>query len=142
MLIILIGYSISGVEAREIQTVQLEISYPQNIDVAVQKRMQASLLPITEQVLVGRTVQEIIPDKINHKSPPKGASNHSLTENVIIIDKIEVIQTKWVRGPSKSNFFVFDKNILSNAPLIQYETTEVTIIKNLIVKIQVNKGTW
>lgn len=79
MLIILIGYSISGVEAREIQTVQLEISYPQNIDVAVQKRMQASLLPITEQVLVGRTVQEIIPDKMVYQELFKDIVNRTFT---------------------------------------------------------------
>ena len=79
MLIILIGYSSSGVEAREIQTVQLEISYPQNIDVAVQKRMQASLLPITEQVLVGRTVQEIIPDKMVYQELFKDIVNRTFT---------------------------------------------------------------
>lgn len=79
MLIILIGYSVSGVEAREIQTVQLEISYPQNIDVAVQKRMQASLLPITEQVLVGRTVQEIIPDKMVYQELFKDIVNRTFT---------------------------------------------------------------
>ena len=55
---------------------------------------------------------------------------------VIIIERIEVIQTRDVNGASKSNFSTFGAKNLVMAPFTQYATTEVIIIKNLITKIQ------
>ena len=48
----------------------------------------------------------MIADKINHKLPPIGANNQWLTPKVIAIDKIEVNQTRFVNGFSKSNLAV------------------------------------
>ena len=82
--------------------------------------------------------QEIITDKINHKlfsSPP---SNALLTPNVIIIENIDVNQTRFDNGASKSNFSVLDAYNLVIPLLTQYAITDVNIIRNLIVNIQVN----
>ena len=49
----------------------------------------------------------MIQDRTNHKLPPISANNHLLTPNVITIDKIDVNQTRFVNGFSKSNFAVF-----------------------------------
>ena len=50
-----------------------------------------------------RVPQEIIKDKMNHKLFSMPPSSHLLTENVIIIDKTDVNQTRFVSGTSKSN---------------------------------------
>ena len=86
--------------------------------------------------------QEIMIDKTNHKFSPMSFSKKLLTQNVIMIDKIEVIQTRLVKGASKSNFLALAINAFVIPPLIQYAITDVIIIKNLIVNIQANNCTW
>ncbi len=50
--------------------------------------------------------QEMIIERTNHKLSGNPPNNVLLTQNVIIIDNIDVIHTKLVKGASKSNFLV------------------------------------
>ena len=54
----------------------------------------------------------MIRESTNQRLPPKGASKYLLTPKVIAIDKIEVIQTRFVKGASKSNLSLFANKTL------------------------------
>ena len=49
--------------------------------------------------------QEMINDKLNHKLFGRSPKSHLLTAKVVMIDNIEVNQTRFVKGASKSNLF-------------------------------------
>ena len=64
--------------------------------------------------------QLMIIDKTSHKlSGIDLPRRMQLIENVIRIDKTDVIHTRFVKGASKSNFAAFEYLIFVNAPLIQ-----------------------
>src|SRR5215831_7070113 len=66
----------------------------------------------------------------------KSPSRSLLARKVTPMDTAEVIQTRWVKGASKSKSFCPPNFALLIASLMKYETREVTIINARITKSQ------
>src|SRR5205085_8793687 len=88
--------------------------------------------------------QVMIVDSFHHSvSSPASVGMRSFeTTNVMTTDTIDVSHTRLVSGASKFIRSTLAYRLVAKASLIQYETTEATIIMMRMTKIQTRSCTW